>query len=142
MGQATSAIAPPAVAPMAVDPASRRSQRGRRNFLSGLAAEERVAARYRDLGYHLRARRWRGSAGEIDLIFEDRGGVVFVEVKMAASHERAGEALRPAQMRRIAGAAAEYLGSMPSGQLTPARIDVALVDGLGRIVVLRNAIGH
>jgi putative endonuclease len=42
-------------------------------------------------------------------------------------------------MARIYAAAAEFLAGEPNGALTPARFDVALVDGFGRIEVLENA---
>jgi len=35
--------------------------------------------------------------------------------------------------------APEFLETMPNGQLTDARIDVALVDDIGRIDVIENA---
>jgi len=52
---------------------------------------------------------------------------------MAAEH------LTERQMARIYGAASEFIGNEPAGQLTPCRIDVALVDGQGRIEILENA---
>ena len=48
--------------------AERRTERGLRSHLSGLAAEEAVARQYDGAGRPVCARRWRGSAGEIDLI--------------------------------------------------------------------------
>ncbi len=125
-----------------IPPVNPRAVRGRRNYLAGLAAEDRVAARYQCCGHDLRAARWRGGQGEIDLIVNDGDGLIFIEVKKAATHDRAAEMLRPAQAARILATASEYLGTMPMGQMTPARIDVALVDGQERIEILENAIGH
>jgi len=119
-----------------------RAAVGARNFRAGLAAEDQVARCYTQRGHRLLASRWRGQAGEIDLIFLGGDGVIFVEVKRAGNFCQAAEMLRPAQARRIADAAAEYLATMPLGQMTPARIDLALVDGQGRIEILENAIGH
>ena len=54
---------------------------GKTAYLAGLSAEDQVARLYETHGYHLRARRWRGRGGEIDLIFEKSGEITFVEVK-------------------------------------------------------------
>jgi putative endonuclease len=51
----------------------------------------------------------------------------------------AAERLGPRQMARIYGAASEFIGGEPAGQLTPVRFDVALVDGRGQIEILENA---
>ena len=109
---------------------------------SGLAAEARVAEHYRRRGHEQLRRRWRGRAGEIDLIARDGEGVIFVEVKRARSLARAAERVTRRQLARIGAAAAEFLAAMPAGQLTPARIDVALVDGRGGVEIIENAYGH
>ena len=111
---------------------------GLNNYHDGLAAEDAVALRYSDEGYDLQARRWRGEAGEIDLIFEGDDGFVFVEVKKSSSHARAVEALSWHQMQRICLAAEEYAGAERPGQLVNMRLDLATVDGLGQIEVLQN----
>ncbi len=116
-----------------------RSHQGRRNFLSGLAAEESVARAYQARGHRIAARRWRGSGGEIDLVLRDSNGLVFVEVKKARDFARAAERVTRSQMRRIFRAASEFLAGEPRGQDTPARFDVALVDGTGRLQVIENA---
>jgi len=118
-----------------------RQMRGRRAYLGGLAAEEGVAAHYALAGLPLVARRWRGKAGEIDLIAGDGSAVVFIEVKQAETHAAAAERLSLAQRGRICAAAGEYLAGLPLGLETPARFDVALVDGQGRVAVLENAFG-
>ena len=110
------------------------------SYRAGLAAEEAVARHYAGAGARLAARRWRGQSGEIDLVVRDRdGNVVFVEVKQSRSHAEAARHLGDRQMRRIWTAASEFLGGEPAGLDTPARFDVALVDGLGRIEVIENA---
>ena len=56
------------------------------------------------------------------------------------SHARAAERLTPRQMRRLYDAAAEFLAACPAGLDTPARFDVALIDAVGRIEILENAL--
>jgi len=43
-------------------------------------------------------------------------------------------------MQRLQDAAAEFLGGQPAGLDTPARFDVALVDGQGRVAVIENVL--
>jgi putative endonuclease len=42
-------------------------------------------------------------------------------------------------MDRIYGAGAEFLATQPRGQLTDVRIDLVLVDDMGRVDVIENA---
>lgn len=124
------------------NPVQPRHQRGKRNHLSGLAAEEAVLRHFEVGGTVLAAKRWRGQGGEIDLIFHEGEVIVFVEVKKGPSFEVALTRLSEAQMMRIHSAAAEYLGSTPQGQLSEVRFDLALVDGRGAVEVMENAFGH
>lgn len=119
---------------------ARRRRTGSRNHYAGEAAECIVARHYADAGCPVRSQRWRGQAGEIDLVAEANGGVIFVEVKASKSHARAAERLGHAQIERLYAAGAEYLAGLPGGQATEARFDVALVDGTGRVEVVENAI--
>lgn len=112
---------------------------GARSYQAGLAAEGLVERVYQRNGLQICARRWRGSSGEIDLVARDGAEVIFIEVKQSRTHAMAAEHLSPRQIARIHGAAAEFIGGEPAGQLTPVRFDVALVDGQGRIEILQNA---
>lgn len=112
---------------------------GARSYYAGLAAEDQVATLYGRSGRAVCARRWRGSAGEIDLIARDGDGVIFIEVKQSRTHAEAAEHLTRRQMSRIYGAASEFLAGEPKGQLTDVRFDVALVDAVGRIEIVENA---
>jgi putative endonuclease len=112
---------------------------GLRSYHAGLAAEAAVEQLYTRSGRHVCARRWRGVAGEIDLIARDGAEVIFIEVKQSGTHAEAAEHLTPRQMARIYASAADFLTHEPAGQATPARFDVALVDGAGRIEILENA---
>lgn len=113
---------------------------GRVSYLAGLAAEDSVARDYRARGGKIADRRWRGRAGEIDLIVRCGDEVVFVEVKKSRDFHRAAERLTRRQMERIYLTAAEYLEHQPAGQLTPARFDVALVNQRGEVQIVENAI--
>lgn len=118
---------------------NRRVDRGARAWQAGAAAEGSVERLYERGGRQIVARRWRGQGGEIDLVARDGAEIIFIEVKQSATHVQAAEHLGPRQMARIYMAASEYLAREPLGQLTPARFDVALVDGQGRIEILENA---
>lgn len=111
---------------------------GARSYHAGLAAEEIVLRAYEASGHRLRARRWRGKAGEIDLIFAGDDGLVFVEVKAAPSHEAALASLSARQLARIARAAEEFLSTPDTPALVAMRIDLAVVDGQGRVEIVPN----
>lgn len=83
-------------------------------------------------------RRWRGQAGEIDLIFFRCPGAVRVEVKKAAACEAPAERLTFAQSVRVVSAAEEFVGTLADGFLTPLQIDAALVGENGDIEVIEN----
>lgn len=116
-----------------------RSTRGRANYHAGHAAEGAVARLYEDRGIPICARNWRGSGGEIDLIGRKGDEVIFVEVKFSRTHDLAASHVTPAQIARIFTTVDEFLGGEPRGLLTDVRIDLALVDGQGRIEVVENA---
>ena len=114
---------------------------GARSYHAGRSAEASVARHYEGRGAKQLAERWRGAAGEIDLIFQDGDETVFVEVKASKSAARAARLLGPRQIERLAAAAEEYCADLAQGSLTPMRFDVALVDGQGVVSVHRAALG-
>ncbi len=116
-----------------------RKARGRMANLSGSLAEESVARLLERRGMSILARRWRGKAGEIDLIARDGSCLVFVEVKQSATHEAAALRLGAAQQGRIMRAALEYCESLGQASLPEMRFDAALVDAQGRIEILERA---
>lgn len=118
-----------------------RRQRGRLACRSGRMAEEAVALRYEARGCDLLESRWRGPAGEIDLIVRDGDELVFVEVKKSATHDLAALRLDRRQMDRICLSALDYAGRLEGGRPLAMRFDAALVDDLGRIDVIENAFG-
>ena len=115
-----------------------RQLRGHTNYHDGQAAEDIAAAHYIAQGGSIVARRWRGKAGEIDIVVDMGGTVVFAEVKKSRDFGRAAGHLGIAQLARIMRAADEYLGGLPTGLSTEARIDLVLVNGVGESAVIEN----
>jgi putative endonuclease len=116
-----------------------RKARGLTNYLAGHAAEASVARHYEDRGIVICARNWRGITGDIDLISRQGDVVIFVEVKQSRTHDLAASYISQAQIGRIFATVDEFLAGEPKGLLTDVRIDLALVDGQGRIEVVENA---
>lgn len=117
---------------------------GTSRHVAGLAAEAQVARHYLGAGLQILARRWRGRAGEIDIIARTADGsaqgLVFIEVKKSRDLSTAALRLTRAQMARLATAAEEYLGSLVDGGAMSVRFDVALVDRHGRLDIIENAL--
>lgn len=107
-------------------------------YHAGIAAEHSVARFYQDRGHHLRACRWRGKGGEIDLIFASGDQLIFVEVKKSRNFSRAVERFSTRQLNRICMAANEYVAGEPGQMDTDMRIDLALVDAQGALEVIEN----
>ncbi len=103
---------------------------------AGIAAEEAAARRYAAEGGRVRAARWRCPEGELDLVVELPGEIVFVEVKARRAH--GAYAVSERQWARIGAAASRYLAERTDGSL-PCRFDLALVDGAGRLERIENA---
>ncbi|HEU5439351.1 MAG TPA: YraN family protein [Ktedonobacterales bacterium] len=110
-------------------PEHNRQQSGRKRL--GDAGERLAAGWLERRGYAIRARNWRCPYGELDLVAERDGALVFVEVKTRRG-ERMGtpeEAVTPAKRRRLAASAACYLAEVATGADDRAyRIDVIAVD--------------
>lgn len=113
---------------------------GLKSYLAGKAAEDAVLAAYTARGHRLVCRRWRGAGGEIDLVMEKSGEIIFVEVKSSRRFASAIAHLTQRQITRLLRSAEAGLGFFRSGSLTAMRFDVALVDRAGRIDVIPNAI--
>ena len=112
------------------------------SYQAGLAAEASVIRHYRQRGWHVVAQRWRGKAGEIDLIFERAGLFAIVEVKKSRSFAAARSRISAPQLRRIEATMLEFLSTTPAGHLTEVTCDVAAVDVHGRVEVESGALGH
>jgi len=117
-----------------------RAHRGRRNNLAGHAAENAVMQHYMSRGARLLAKRWRSSAGEIDLIFREGPTYVFVEVKSAAHWDAALARITPKQVKRIHRSAELFAAQTPEGPFADMRFDAALCDQKGQVDILEGAL--
>ncbi|MEM9575820.1 MAG: YraN family protein [Pseudomonadota bacterium] len=120
------------------DPSTRH--KGSSSYHGGLAAEGSVERHYCGMGYTVLARRWRGTGGEIDLVFSHASTFIFVEVKKSRTFQAAALRVSARQRERIFATATEFVAAQPQGQLSDMRFDVALVDGTGHIEILENAL--
>jgi putative endonuclease len=108
----------------------------------GARAEDLCAGLMRAAGLVLVERNWRCRLGEIDLIAEERGMLVFAEVRMRTrpGFGGAGESVTAAKRGRLLAAARLYLSRRPE---TPCRFDVFLVDGpTAQVQWIRDAFGE
>ena len=81
---------------------------------AGTRAEDRCAEALRGAGLRILERNWRCRHGEIDLVAEERGVLVFVEVRMrrAFAFGGAGESVTAAKRARLLAAARLYLARL------------------------------
>ena len=96
------------------------------------AGERAAWEAYRRRGYRLVARNWRCTLGELDLIVERDGLVVFCEVKARASSMLGApyEAVTPEKQRKVRAVAEAFL--VMRGSAGRYRFDVASVRLGGR----------
>jgi putative endonuclease len=129
-------------APLPALPASgRRRHGGQTNWQSGAAAEDAVARQYTAMGATVRHRRLRTPEGELDLVVEQDGQTVFVEVKR--SRGGAESPVTNHQWRRLENAALHYIMRVQNetGVQPVCRFDVALAGPDGQLRIIRNARG-
>jgi putative endonuclease len=92
---------------------------------------ERAAAKFLERrGYRILASNYRTRLGEIDLIAEDRGTLVFIEVKVRGTDRFGGPAMAItlAKQARIARLAQQFLAAR-SLEERPCRFDAVLISG-------------
>ena len=109
----------------------------------GRIGEELAVAELERLGYAILERRYRTRCGEIDIIADDEGTLVFVEVKARATAEfgTAAEAVTRQKQLKLVAMATDYLARAQVRD-RPCRFDVVAIDeceSSPRIVVYRNA---
>jgi putative endonuclease len=96
----------------------------------GQASETRAEQFLRAKGYRILARNLRSSLGELDLVAEDAGVIVFVEVKARATGAFGGALLAVDRRKRakLVRLAAQYLAQRHWTDRA-CRFDVVLVQG-------------
>jgi len=102
------------------------------NQSAGIAGEDLACAELHRRGYAILARRYRTRYGEIDIVSERAGVVVFVEVKARRTNRRglAAESIPLWKRRRIGSMALDYL-AWSGRSHARCRFDVVAIDGLG-----------
>lgn len=108
----------------------------------GARAEDLCASLLRAAGLKLVERNWRCRLGEIDLIAEDGGTVVFAEVRLrrVGAFGGAAESITAAKRARLLAAARLYLARRPDALC---RFDVFLIEGWPASVRwIRDAFGE
>lgn len=114
------------------------------NQTTGSRGEDVACTELERRGHRILARRYRTRFGEIDIVSEAAGLIVFTEVKARRTHRfgSAAEQIPVWKQRRIAAMALDYLAF--SGRLNDnCRFDVVAIDGAGtsneRLSVIESA---
>jgi putative endonuclease len=99
----------------------------------GREAENRAARFLESRGLRIIARNARYRGGEIDLIADDGGVLVFIEVRARASNRfgGAGASITATKQGRIILAAQHYLLAHPAAARRPCRFDAVLIGETG-----------
>lgn len=109
----------------------------------GARAENLCADLLRASGLRVVERNWRCRHGEIDLIAEERGTLVFAEVRLRSGPGRFGgaaESVTAAKRSRLLAAARLYLMRRPD---VACRFDVFLIEGEpAQVRWIRDAFGE
>lgn len=111
--------------------------------LAGDAAEDAACATLEAAGCRILARNVRFREGEIDIVADDRGTLVFVEVRMrrSDSHGGADGSVDAFKQRKLVRAAKHFLLQRAAGAagLPPCRFDVITADPEGVRDWIRDA---
>ena len=112
---------------------------------AGDAAEVQACARLEAAGCRILGRNVRYREGEIDIVADDRGTLVFVEVRMRRSDRFGGAdgSIDVFKRRRLVRAAQHFLLQHYDGgsRTPPCRFDVITADGDGIRDWIRDAFG-
>ncbi|MGA9276951.1 YraN family protein [Ilumatobacter sp.] len=109
------------------------------NRARGRWGEDLATAHYRRLGYAVLDRNWRSATGELDLVVERDGIIVFSEVKARRTDRfgPAASAVDVTKQRRIRLLALEWLDAHRRGR-DGIRFDVVAITGV-RVDLIESA---
>ncbi len=114
----------------------------RQRITLGKRGEDIAATFLQDLGYRIIERNYRVRLGEIDIVADDHGTLVFVEVKSRSGKEfgAPAEAVTPAKQRQLSRVALEYMANLAVSDV-PARFDVVgiVLRGEPEVELIKNA---
>jgi putative endonuclease len=110
-----------------------RAATGLRAQAQGVGAETLACAALQADGWSILARRARTPAGEVDVVAERDGILVFVEVKRRPTLADAAASVSPRQRDRLLAAAEILLGQNPEWGRAGVRFDVLVVDDAGQM---------
>lgn len=103
----------------------------------GDAGERYAERQLTERGWRILARKWRGIAGEVDLIADEGELIVLIEVKTrrGESHGRAEEAVSAAKCARLIQLGQEFIETTPGLEDRFWRVDLIAItiDRSGRI---------
>ena len=100
---------------------------------AGFAAEGLACRRMEAEGFSIVDRNYRSGAGEIDIVAQKGGLVVFVEVRLREDSEFGlpEDTVDRRKRLRVAAAARDYLADGFCGSWDEARFDVIVIEGSG-----------
>jgi len=95
----------------------------------GKTGEDLAVRALTSRGYAILARRYRTRRGEIDIICDDGGTIVFVEVRAKGTADcgSASESITMRKMRKVAACAVDYVARHRLST-RPCRFDVVAID--------------
>jgi putative endonuclease len=108
---------------------------------AGDRAEDAALAYLERQGLKLKTRNYRSRFGEIDLVLDDRGTLVFVEVRKRSNPRfgSAAESITAGKQDKLVATARQYLAGLRRD--VPCRFDAVLIDGAGSVEWIRDAFG-
>lgn len=113
---------------------------------TGRLGEQLAKSHLESNGYKILQANYRASGGEIDLIAEKEGEIIFVEVKTrrGLAHGSPEEAITPRKQQHIIAAAQEYLQTTGNEERNW-RVDVVAIelgrsDNVLRLEIIQNAV--
>ena len=112
----------------------------------GNRGEELASRKLQSLGYTVRERNWRCSAGELDIVAEKDGALVFIEVRTRRG-DRFGtpeESITPAKRAKLIEVAQTYLDEHGENdrnwRINVVAIDIGPRGEVSRMDIIENAI--